>query len=312
MRNFLPTVGLAALLLAGCGNENGTSSTFNVSGLPQPSPIDAGVSLQASNFYQATSTMLNAVATDGGGPGLIGRLDSDSRHPLAVLSNIQASYGALLRGGSTTLAGPGGGSATATVNGTTATLSLNGFTSPQGSITGTVLFAGSPTPTGFTGNATFQQVQVVPVGGQPYRLDGPTNMLVNATSPNSFVTVFGSNATVTDLGNGSTLRYLGLSTTTNISSQVENQANGTQVQSGGLLFNQYQGLTGAVNVSTPQVLRVVNSIFEGGQWLFQGSGQTRVTGLGSNSVLIEGAPVGNVFAPVQTVDLATILGVPRL
>jgi len=298
------------LLLAGCGNDNGTSSTFNVSGLPQPSPIDPGVSLQASNFFTATSTMLNMVATDGGGPGLVGNVTgADARQPLAVAANLQAAYGALIRGGTNTIPGPGGGSATATVNGTSASLALNNFAGPNGLVNGNVAFTGAPSATGFTSSANLTGLQVVPPNGRAYRLDGPVNMAVNATGPSSFVTVFGSNMTVSD-ANGSTARYLNFITITNISSQVANQANGSQTQSGSLLFAQFRGLTGAVNVSTPQVLRVANSIFEGGQWLFQGSGQTRATGLGSNSVLIEGAPVGGVFAPVQTVDLATILQAP--
>lgn len=301
-------MGLAALLLTGCGaTDNGTTNTFNTQGLPQPSPVDLGASLQLSNFQTAATTLLNAAYTDGGGPGLTGGLGGNSRHPLSVAADIQAAYRALLAGGNTTLPAPGGGSAQATVNGTSATLVLNGFTTPNGAITGTVLFSGTATNTGFVSNATFNGVQVVPAGARPYRIDGPTTMNATFTGASSFLTIFGSNMTVSDASGGS-YRYVGHTSITNVTNAnvTANQATGAQLQSGGFIFNNWQGLNGAVNETTPQPLRLVNNILEGGQWLFAGSGQIRVTALGSNSVLIEGAPVGGVFSPVNTVDYATI------
>ncbi len=299
------------MLLTGCGaTDNGTSNTFNTQGLPQPSPVDLGASLQATNFQAAATTLLNAAYTDGGGPGLTGSLGGDSRHPLAVAADIQAAYRALLAGGNNTLPAPGGGSASATVNGTSATLVLNGFSTSNGTISGTVLFSGTATNTGFVSNATFNGVQVVPAGGRPYRIDGPTTMNATFTGPTSFLTIFGSNMTVTD-GNGGSYRYLNSLSITNVTdgSNVD-RATGSQLQSGGFIFNNWQGLTGAVNETTPQPLRLINNILESGQWLFQGSGQIRVTALGSNNILIEGAPVSGVFSPVNTVNYANIFTSP--
>jgi len=306
----LLSLSIAALLLAGCGNQNNNVTTIDT-GLPPGPATVAPLTITAQNAAILGSSMRDVLNGSGA-------LD-DEVSPGSSLSFIQAvswasvvqemfnAYPLFAQGSSRTVPGPTGGIAQVTVAGPTTGVIFTDFSVNNVTLHGGVTFTAGPNPQ--TVNATFREFRVHRLNQPAFQIDGNVGLVESRVT---------TGAEVDDLDN---YRYLfqvtDLATPGSGTAAVDmvvkddRDINATSIRTvtetdGTIVFNNYRTLTGSVQVINTEPWIYTFPLPNGpvtlsaGGGLVQGNGAIRRTVVAPNVIRTEVQPAGSsTFTPVQ-------------